>query len=154
MPLTSTAVELCVVTINEKPWTRAREVCRALGYQKGRARNALNENKQHKHELEGRSAVSPLEQPKNSQRDEYYINKEGRRELLVRSQHLLAKELAEYMGIKIVEYKYVRKEAGTIYTIQKVFEGISMKRQISIGSYRIELCFPEHKLPPSGHRRL
>ena len=141
MPLTSNAVELCVVTINEKHWTRAKEVRRALGYQKGRARNALNENKQHKYELEGCSAVSPLEQPKNSQRDEYYINKEGRRELLVRSQHLLAKELAEYMGIKIVEYKYVRKEAGTIYTIQKVFEGISMKRQISIVSYRSTFIF-------------
>ena len=64
MPLTSNAVELCVVTINEKPWARAREVCRALGYQKGRARNALNENKQHKHELEGCSAVSSLEWPK------------------------------------------------------------------------------------------
>ena len=51
------------------------------------------------------------------------------------------------MGTKIIEYKYVRKEAGTIYTIHKVFQGISMKRQFSIGSYRINLYFPEHKLP-------
>ena len=50
------------------------------------------------------------------------------------------------MGIKIIGHKYVRKEARTIYTIQKVFEGISMKRQFSIGSYRIDLYFPEHKL--------
>ena len=64
-------------------------------------------------------------------------------ELLVRSQLLLAKELAEYMGIKIIGHnKYVRKEAGTIYTIQKVFEGKSMKRQFSIGTYRIDLYFP------------
>ena len=28
------AVELCVVTINEKPWTRARKVRRALEYNK------------------------------------------------------------------------------------------------------------------------
>ena len=34
MPLTFNAVNLCVVTINEKPWTRAREVCRALEYGK------------------------------------------------------------------------------------------------------------------------
>ena len=32
MPFSFNAVELCVVTINEKPWTRAREVCRALEY--------------------------------------------------------------------------------------------------------------------------
>ena len=50
------------------------------------------------------------------------------------------------MGIKIIGHKYVRKEAGTIYTIQKFFEGISMKQQFSIGSYRINLYFPENKL--------
>ena len=50
------------------------------------------------------------------------------------------------MGIKIIGHKYIRKKAGTIYTIQKVFERISMKRQFSIGSYRIDLYFPEHKL--------
>ena len=39
MPFTFNAVELCVVTINEKPWTRTRKVCKALEYQKGRARD-------------------------------------------------------------------------------------------------------------------
>ena len=34
MPFTFNAVEFCVVTINEKPWARAREVCRALEYGK------------------------------------------------------------------------------------------------------------------------
>ena len=34
MPFTFNAVELCVVTTNEKPWTRAMEVCRALEYGK------------------------------------------------------------------------------------------------------------------------
>ena len=41
---------------------------------------------------------------------------------------------------------FEHKEAGTIYTIQKVFEEISMKRQLRIGSYRINLYFPKHKL--------
>ena len=45
-------------------------------------------------------------------------------ELLVGSQQPLAKEIAEYIGIKIIGHKYIRKEAGTIYTSQKVFEGI------------------------------
>ena len=34
MLFTFNAVELCVVTFNKKPWTRAREVCRALEYNK------------------------------------------------------------------------------------------------------------------------
>ena len=67
-------------------------------------------------------------------------------ELLVSSQQPLAKELAEHIGIKMIGHKYVRKEASTVYTIQKVFEGTSIKRQFSIGSYRIYLYFPEHKL--------
>ena len=45
-------------------------------------------------------------------------------ELILSSQQLLAKELEEYMGIKIVECKYVHKQAGTIHTITNVFEKI------------------------------
>ena len=67
-------------------------------------------------------------------------------ELLVGSHQPLARELAEYMGIKIIGHKYVRREAGTIHTIRKVFEGVPMKRQFNIGSYRTNLYFPEHKL--------
>ena len=34
MPFTFNALELCVVTINENPGTRDRNVCRALRYNK------------------------------------------------------------------------------------------------------------------------
>ena len=34
MPFVFNAEELCVVTIKEKPWTRAKEVFRALEYGK------------------------------------------------------------------------------------------------------------------------
>ena len=34
MPFVFNLVELCVVIINGKPWTHAREVCRALEYGK------------------------------------------------------------------------------------------------------------------------
>ena len=34
MPFTFNAVKLCVVTINEKPWTRAKEVFKALKHDK------------------------------------------------------------------------------------------------------------------------
>ena len=50
------------------------------------------------------------------------------------------------MSMTIIGYNYDRKEAGTISTIQKIFERISMKRQFSIGSYRKDLYFPECKL--------
>ena len=72
MPFAFNAVKLCVVTINEKPWTRAKEACMTLEYKKGRTRDVLKkhvsiENKQHKHELEGRAAaVRPVEWLKKS----------------------------------------------------------------------------------------
>ena len=153
MPFTFNAVELCVVTINEKPWTRAREVCRARQY--GKATKTADvvkqlcsqENYAHKWQLTGFVfETKPMDWPKDSKKDDYYINEDGMCELLIGSQQPMEKELAEYMGIKIIGHKYVRKEADTIYTIQKVFKGISMKRQFSIGSYRIYLYFPEHKL--------
>ena len=84
--------------------------------------------------------------PKDSQKFVTYIGEEGIIELLVGSQQPLTKEPAEYMGIKVIGHKYIRNEADTIYTMQKVFEGILMKRQFSIRSYRINLYFPEHKL--------
>ena len=34
IPFTFNAVELCFVTISERSWTRAREVCRTLEYGK------------------------------------------------------------------------------------------------------------------------
>ena len=147
MPLTFNAVELYVVTINEKPWTRDREVCKALQYDAKTSKTAniirgqcSPENITQNYQLIGFvSKTKPVNWPKDLQKYNIYINEEGMTELLVGSQQQLAKEIAEYMGIKIIGYKYVPKEAGTIYTIQNVFQGISMKQQFGIGPYRIGL---------------
>ena len=151
MPLSFNAVELCIVIINENLWTRAREVCKALEYNKKTAHvikaHVSPENYAQKYQMMALvSETRPVNWPTDSQKYDIYINEEGMIELLVGTQQPLAKDLAQYMGIKIIAHKDIRKEAGTIYTIQKVFEGISMKQQFSIGSYRIDLYFPEHKL--------
>ena len=151
VPLIFDAVELCPVTINEKPLSRAKEVWRALAYKKA-ARRVVRQHRNrqsydHKWQLaELISKTTFTDWPRDSQKLDLYINEEGMRELLVRSQQTLAKRLAEYMGIKIIGNKNVCKEASTTYTIQKVFEGIPMKRQFSIRSYWIDFYFPEHKL--------
>ena len=92
------------------------------------------ENYAHKWQLSS-AACTPINWPRrDTNKLDLYINEDGICELLIRRQQPLAKELAEYMGIKIIGHKYVHKEANTIYSIQKVFEGISMKRQFIIGS--------------------
>ena len=45
MPFSFNVVEFCVVTINEKPWTRTEESCKALGY--GKATKAIHVIKAH-----------------------------------------------------------------------------------------------------------
>ena len=102
MPFSFNAAELCVVIIHEKPWTCAKEVCMALEYKKDRTRDVLKkhvniENKQHKHELEGcATAAHPLEWPKKSQPDNYYINEENMYELLFSSQQPKAKDFRRH----------------------------------------------------------
>ena len=57
MPFSFNAVELCFVIINEKPWTHAKETCRALEYGKAtKAADAVRrlcskENYAHKWQL-------------------------------------------------------------------------------------------------------
>ena len=36
-PFTFDTVESCIVTLNDKPWTRAKEVCKAIKYNKNTA---------------------------------------------------------------------------------------------------------------------
>ena len=102
MPFAFNAVELYVVTINGKPWTRAKEVWKALEYKKGRVRDALKkhvtiENKRHRFELQGSAVTArPLEWPKKSQPDEYYLNEEGMYEVLFGSQQPLVKKFRKH----------------------------------------------------------
>ena len=57
-PFSFNAVELWVVTINEKLWTRAREVCSALRYNKKKTANVVKnhcskENYTQKYQMSG-----------------------------------------------------------------------------------------------------
>ena len=98
MPFAFNTAELYVVTANEKPWTRAREVYRALEY--GKATKAADivkhlcsrENYAHKWQLtELVSETNFMDWPKDSRKDDYYINEEGIYEIVFLSQQPKAK---------------------------------------------------------------
>ena len=89
MPFTFNAVDLRVVIIDEKPWTRAREVRRALEY--GKATKAADivkhlcsrENYSHKWQLtEFVSETNFMDWRKDSRKDDYYTNEEGMYKLI------------------------------------------------------------------------
>ena len=73
MPFVFNAVELCIVTINEKLWTRARETSRTLEYNQ-KTTNIVKshyskENYAQKYQISGVSAlVTPADWPKDSQK--------------------------------------------------------------------------------------
>ena len=84
MPFAFKNVELYVVTVNGKPWTRAKEVCKTLGYSENtKPKDVLKkhvsiENKQHKNQLKGWvTATQPVNWPIDSQKHDLYINEEG-----------------------------------------------------------------------------
>ena len=84
MPFTFNAVELCVATIDEKLWTRAREVYRALEYGKTtKAADVVRHlcrktNYAHKWQLTGLvSETKPVDWPKDSEKYDIYTNEEG-----------------------------------------------------------------------------
>ena len=83
MLFTFNAVELSVVIINEKPWTRAKKICRALEYGKATKSAAVvrhlcsREKYAHEYQLnELVSKTSFMDWPKDSRKDGYYINEE------------------------------------------------------------------------------
>ena len=103
MPFTFNAVELCVVTINEKLWPHAREVCKALKY--GKATKAADvvrhlcggENYAHKWQLTGFvSETKPVDWPKDSQKYYTYINEEGIHQIVFSSQQPNAKDFRRH----------------------------------------------------------
>ena len=73
------AVELCVVTINEKPWTRAKEVCLALEYYTKTSKtasiiraNRSPENIIQKYQMSSvHAACTQINWPNNSQKIRY-----------------------------------------------------------------------------------
>ena len=73
MLFTLNAVELCALTINERPWTRAREVCKALEYNNKTANivnnNCSKENYAQKYQMSSiPTAVTLVDWPKDSQK--------------------------------------------------------------------------------------
>ena len=101
LPFDFNAVEMYVVTINEKPWTRAREVCKALRYEKAARRvvrhHYTRENIKHKHQLEVvRAVASTVNWPRDSQKLDLYISEEGMYELLFSRQQPKAKDFRRH----------------------------------------------------------
>ena len=145
MPFAFNAVESYVVTVNGKPWTRAKEVCRVLEYSR-RINHVIKDHCTRENYAQKYYLSTSLEWPSDSRKDDYYLNEEGIRELVLKSKQPKAADLAERLGINVHKHKYTSKENDSIEIIMKTFHGEKMERQFKIGNYRIDLYLSEHKI--------
>ena len=82
MPFVFNVVELCVVTINEKPWTHVRKVCKELMYEKKTAnivqKHRTKENYTQKYQISSVPAAStPVDWSEDSQTSTFTSMKKG-----------------------------------------------------------------------------
>ena len=103
MSFTFNAVVLCVVSINEKLWTCAREVCRALEYGKATKSADIVEHLCSKESyaqncqlIEFVAETKPVNWPKDSLKYDIYISVEGIYELVFSSQQPTVKNFRKH----------------------------------------------------------
>ena len=101
MPFAFNAVELKVVTINGEPWTRAKEVCKVLEYQRQteeviKDHCSLGNIAQKYQLIRFVLELNPIKWPIDSQKDDIYLNEEGIYELVFSSQQPLAKKFRKH----------------------------------------------------------
>ena len=75
-----------------------------------------------------------------------FVNLDGAIYIATNSKKPQVLGLAKALGINIHKQKFLSKEQETISIIMQVFKGIKMIDQYTVGHYRIDLYFPEHKI--------
>ena len=113
IPFSFNEVELSIVTINEKPCTCTKEICKALQYNKKAAdiikAFCSKEKFAHKYQLrEFPAAGNFMDLPKDSRKDDYYLNEEGMYEIVFSSQQRKAKDVRRHCGN--VLFPHVREQ--------------------------------------------
>ena len=100
MPFSFNVAVLCVVTFNEKPWTRAREVRRALEYNKKTndiVKEVLVKNYAQKYQISDFTvAGKAADWREGSQKYDIYVNEEGMYEIVFPSQQPKAKDFRRH----------------------------------------------------------
>ena len=101
VPFTFNDTKLFTVTVDGKHWTRAKEICKSLKYEKKTGNvirdHVSNENTRYKCDfISVPETGTPVLWPADSQKYDLYINEEGMYELAFTSQQNLAKEFRKY----------------------------------------------------------
>jgi very-short-patch-repair endonuclease len=86
---------------------------------------------------------------KNTERKCPHVNLvtiKGVKRLIINSRSVHANDLAKFLGIDVYEQRFAPIESTTLKNIIEVFEGEQMQLQYTVGNYRVDLYFIDHKI--------
>ena len=75
-----------------------------------------------------------------------YISLDGVKRLLTNSRRTSATELAQELGINVLQVKVVTEESHTIACIKDAFPGETTIEQYTVNRFKIDLYFPDYKI--------
>ena len=126
------------VMIDGKQWFVAKDVAKILEYKDPETTILRSTSKEDRMSRAARSG--------NHLYNMALINKHGLEELISKSTMPNALDIAKKLGINVNHILNTRKEQDSIHAILKTFKGENMLTQYSVGTYRIDLYFPDYKL--------
>lgn len=139
----NSSLKIHQIILDGTPWFRGKDVASILGYadtKKAISKHVDSDNKRQLCEVCSRAATA-------HDRNAIYINEEGVRRLVIKSQKPQASKLASELGIK-EETRYLRKEIEIVGFIQEILTQVMIpfEFQKHVANYRVDLYLPKQKL--------
>ena len=126
-------------------WFQGKSVALTLGYvdTTSAIRKHVDDNDKVKR---GDIKGVPNDTLTHNEKCQIYINRNGLKQLLIKSRMISSTDIAKRMNIDVSNHKYECKESEALGAIMKTFKGEKMRTQYKVLDYRIDLYFPDYDL--------
>lgn len=130
--------DIRTVLIDGEKWYVSKDVANILGYKN--TRDALNMH------VEPEDKDKYKLQTNGGKQTVKIVDKKGVEQLITKSRMPNALSVAKKFDINVNHILNTRKEQDSIHAILKTCKGENMVTQYRVGTYRIDLYFPDYKL--------
>ena len=132
------------VMVDGAPWFKAKEVTKRLGYS-----NTTEAIKDHVGVNRKKKLAELVQSDTHTyhERNTIYINHDGLKSLVLKSQKPEAISFAKHLGIR-VDTKYIRKEIEIVSFLQQFLTSLQIpfEFQKTVGPYRVDVYLPQQKI--------
>ena len=132
------------VMVDGTPWFKAREAAKRLGY--SNTTEAIKDHVGVNHKKKMAELVQSDAHTYN-ERCTIYIDRDGLKSLVLKSQKPEAMSFAKHLGIR-VDTKYIRKEIEIVSFLQQFLTSLQIpfEFQKTVGPYRVDIYLPQQKI--------